>query len=333
MSADDFFQPLENTKPFVKAAFEGFAGSGKTRTAAELAIGLYKKIGSTKPIVAFDTEKAIHALKPKFDEAGITVKVKRSRTLADLKGTMAYVRDGYADIMIIDSITHVWEDVVQSYMRSKNRTFMQFDDWGIVKPLWKQEFSHPFVHDPCHAIMCGRAGFEYEEEVNERGKKQIVKAGIKMKAEGETAYEPDILVLMERCEDIIGKEKKIWREATIIKDRSDLIDGKTFKNPTFKAFEPSVLALLSGAYVRPTETDTAAMFEKPKPQAPPAQSNDERISKAVEAIKKVNSQSDLDTISKSLASSPEFIRKAKSVEDEFLMAQLRVSTANGGATQ
>ena len=38
--ADDFFSPLENTKPYFKAAFEGFAGSGKTYSAAQVAVVL-----------------------------------------------------------------------------------------------------------------------------------------------------------------------------------------------------------------------------------------------------------------------------------------------------
>ena len=52
---DTFFTPIGNTKPYFKAAFEGFAGSGKTYTAALVAIGLHKKIQSKKPVVIFDT--------------------------------------------------------------------------------------------------------------------------------------------------------------------------------------------------------------------------------------------------------------------------------------
>lgn len=259
--AEDFFHELNNSKPYLKVAFEGFAGSGKTFTMAALAIGLHQRIRSQKPIVAFDTEEALQALKPVFDAAGIRVLRKSSRSLADLIETMRRVREGAADILLIDSITHIWEDVLSTYQKKKNRTRLQFEDWSIIKPTWKREFSDPFVRDPYHCLMTGRAGFEYSDEKDEDGKRQIYKSGIKMKVEGETAYEPDMLVLMERFEQVIGHDKRVWREATIIKDRSTLIDGKTFQNPTFDAFAPAIDRLLQNPdYTPPKEQDASHLF-------------------------------------------------------------------------
>lgn len=261
---DNFFALLENTKPYFKAAFQGFAGSGKTYTAARLALGLHQKIQSTKPVVIFDTEKAAKFLLPMFTEAGVQVLVKESRSLADLRETMKRCREGFSDVLIIDSLTHVYEDFLAAYKKKVGRQYFQIQDWGMIKPTWKQEFSDPFVRDPYHAIFCGRAGYEYDQTVNEvTGKKEFVKSGIKMKVEGETAYEPDILVLMERFEEVLEKEKKVWREATIIKDRSTLIDGKTFLNPTFEHFSPAIDAIIANPSVRVTEAekDAATLFK------------------------------------------------------------------------
>lgn len=256
---------LQNTKPFFKAAFQGFAGSGKTHTAATVAIGLHKKIGSKKPVVIFDTERASKFLKPLFSEAGIEVLVREARSLADLQKTMDFMDQGGSDILLIDSLSHVWENVLASYMGRKNRSRLEFQDWGVIKPMWKKEFSDRFVNGEYHAIFTGRAGYEYANEVNdETGKREVYKSGIKMKVEGETAYEPDMLVNMERFEDILTDKKEVYREATIIKDRSRLLDGKTFKNPSFENFEPAIDALLDNpvprdAFTAP-EGDTAAMF-------------------------------------------------------------------------
>lgn len=258
---DTFFSDLANTKPYLKIAFEGFAGGGKTYTMAQLAAGLHKRIGSTKPIVVFDTEEAAKFLKRFFDEQGIRVLHKRSRTLADLIETMRRCREGASDILMIDSITHVWENFLQAYAQKLKRKEgrFQFQDWGVIKPTWKADFSDPFVRDPYHCLMTGRAGFEYETEIDEDGKKELFKSGIKMKVEGETAYEPDLLVLMSRHEDVIGREKRVWREATIVKDRSTLIDGKTFSNPSFADFEPAIDYILEhpapGAAVEKPATD------------------------------------------------------------------------------
>lgn len=240
-----FFTPLANTKPYFKAAFEGFAGSGKSYTLAQIAVGIWRHIGSTKPVIIFDTERASKFLRPIFDEAGIPALVRESRSLADLKEAMRIAREGLSDVFILDSVSHVWEDFVESYKRKANRSRIEFQDWGILKPTWKREFSDPLVNDPIHFLMTGRAGYEYENEVNkETGKREIFKSGIKMKVEGETAYEPDILVLMERFEEVLTDKKQVWREATVIKDRSALIDGKTFKNPTFSDFLPAIEAIL-----------------------------------------------------------------------------------------
>lgn len=43
-------KPAKNKMAYAKVGLYGTAGAGKTRTAAEIAIGLHKAIGSTKPI-------------------------------------------------------------------------------------------------------------------------------------------------------------------------------------------------------------------------------------------------------------------------------------------
>jgi len=260
---DNFFTDLANTAPYFKAAAEGAAGSGKTYTLALIAAGLYKHIGSAKPIVIYDTEKSAKFLKPFFAERKIPVLLKDSRTLSDLTATMDYCNEGNADILIIDSITHVWEGFLNSYQQQKGRKFLQFQDWGFLKPMWKREYSDRLVMGKYHILFTGREGYTYDYETDQDGKRELIKTGVKMKVEGDTAYEPDLLFRMERFEEILGDKKKVWREATIIKDRSTLIDGEVFKNPVYENFKPIIEFLLND--VRPeVETvsrDDADMFD------------------------------------------------------------------------
>lgn len=261
------FKKLENNRPFLKMAFEGFAGDGKTYTSIEVAIGIHKLIASKKPIALFDTEKALKALRWRFDEAGIEAVVNdENRSLAALSQAIKWCEEGNADILVIDSITHVWEEYLRAYMEEKKRNRLEFQDWGVIKPKWKQEFSTPFVMAKCHIIFTGRAGYEYETEVikeeGRRDRKEIHKSGIKMKAENETAFEPDLLVLMEKKQDIMTDKKRIWREATIIKDRTTRIDGKTFENPTFEDFYPAVKVLLDGVLRETHGVDIPDTFEE-----------------------------------------------------------------------
>jgi hypothetical protein len=252
---DSFFMDIGNTKPFFKAGFQGFAGSGKTFTSALLAIGLHQHIKSKKPIVFVDTEKAAKFLKPLFDKAGISVLLRETRSPADLKITMGKMSEGISDILMIDSISHIWENFLEAFKKRVNRKDIQFQDWGIIKPDWKKTFSDPFVNGKYHIFMCGRAGYEYESEINERGRREIHKSGVKMKVEGETAYEPDVLVNMERIQEMDGAHiKRVIRRANIIKDRSDQIDGKLFENPTYKDFLPAINVILKA----PVELETTA---------------------------------------------------------------------------
>lgn len=84
-----------------------------------------------------------------------------------------------------------------------------------------------------------------------------------MKMEGETAYEPDLLVLMERMEDVLDKHSKdVWRQATVLKDRSNVIDGKVFRNPTADNFMPAIEMCLTDpvSRARPIEGDAGILF-------------------------------------------------------------------------
>jgi hypothetical protein len=242
------FQPLENNRPFLKMAFEGFAGDGKTFTATMIAIGLHKLIRSEKPIALFDTEKAFKALKKDFEAAGIKAVVNdQNRSLAALSEAIRWCEEGGADILIIDSITHVWEEFTEAYKKQKNRKALEFQDWGVIKPRWKREFSTPFVNAQVHILFTGRAGYEYSDEKNEEtGRREIFKSGIKMKAEAETAFEPDLLVLMEKKQNLLADKKTIYREAIVLKDRTNQIDGMQYTNPTFEDFYPAIKVLLDG---------------------------------------------------------------------------------------
>lgn len=248
-----FFTPLENTMPYIKMAAEGSAGTGKTHTLALIAIGLHKRITSTKPIIIFDTEQSAKFLKQMFADAEIEVFVKPSKTLPDLAKTIEMCNDGAADILLIDSITHVWENFLSDYNNNGNRR-LQFQDWAKIKPTWKREFSQRFVDAQCHVLFTGREGYTYDYEMV-NGRRELIKTGVKMKAEGETAYEADVILRMERFEEILDRDnKKVWRECTIVKGRGDkLIDAKTFVNPTYADFAPFVEFVLTNP-VKKTET-------------------------------------------------------------------------------
>jgi hypothetical protein len=243
-------QPAESTSAFLKMGILGLSGAGKTKTAGKVAAGLVlhmRKLGidyAAKPVAMFDTETGSDWLIPDFQEAGVPFVVAKRKTFADLLTVMREAEQ-HASVLIIDSITHPWRELCASYMKKKQRSFLQIDDYGYLKGDhgWAQ-FTSLFVNSKLHIIMCGRAGDIFENYVDDNGKRQMEKIGTKMKTEGETAFEPSLLVLMEHVENT--RTHIVTHRATIQKDRSTTLDGQQIDNPDFKDFLPHINRLNLG---------------------------------------------------------------------------------------
>jgi hypothetical protein len=240
----------------LKAGLMGLAGSGKTFTASSIAIGLVgymrERGAQVKNQAAFiDTENGAAWVLPRFKEAGIELMVARTRSLADLREGIIWAVNN-ADVLIIDSITHFWTLYCDEYAVKKNRRRgLEFSDWNAVKREWRENFTDHYLNSPLHIVMCGRQGYEYDMQVNDAGKKELVKTGVKMKAEGETGFEPSLLVQMEQDQNLKdGSVSSIERVAYVLKDRSTKLDGMTLRDPTFKDFLPHIATLdIGGAGV------------------------------------------------------------------------------------
>lgn len=247
MNLNDFASELVAGKKFVKAAFSGFAGGGKSRTASEFVIGAYHALGCTKPAMIIDNENGSRFLVPLFRNAGIKALLKQTTSLEDVLAAIDFLNKGEIDFLFADSLTKVWYRYIRDYLAKNRKVFMGLDDWGKVLPKWQESFSDVFVAAQGSIVFTGRGGFEYtkeddeyDEETGRKKKGGYVKSGVKMKMAGETPFEPDLNVWMEREEEITSSGIRVWREALIMKDRSGLIDGKTFVNPTFADFQPFI---------------------------------------------------------------------------------------------
>lgn len=230
-----------NNQAFAKAGLYGSAGSGKTRTATEIAIGLHNAIKSKKPIAAFDTEPAFSWVLPIFEANGIELLVQDdSRALADLMKFMDEA-EKVADIVIIDSITHVWRDAQESYLKRLNEKrkeqrklplfALEFQHWRPIKDQWAK-FTDRFISSKLHVIVCGRAGsvYEYQDKDDGTGKKELISVGTKMATEKELGHEPSLLIEM-----VARREAgKIVNVALIEKDRSGLLNGQEIPFPNYE---------------------------------------------------------------------------------------------------
>jgi hypothetical protein len=257
-------KPLNNTRPFIKFGIEGFEGSGKTYLLALLGIWLHKRIESKKPILIFDTERAFSRIKHLFEDAGIDVLIEEDEDSVTAWGS--YVdqaeNDGIADIILTDSLSHIWGNLVKNYLKQKKKTSLEMIDWTVLKPMWKEQFARRLVKANVHILCAGRAGYEYSDERDERGKWQAHKTGVKMAAENQTAFEFDILCLAERIDKTLDKKsKKTIRRIHVLKDRTTKIDGMSFDNATAEDFAPAFDKMLDGTVTKSEGPKIADNFE------------------------------------------------------------------------
>jgi hypothetical protein len=231
----------KNTTAYAKIGLMGFPGSGKTFTASAIARGLAKQSKSNQ-VAFFDTEKGSDFEVSRMKDAGFELLVHKGRAFKDLIAVMNEVEKASVPVLIIDSISHVWRDLTDSYARKANKKSLTMYDWGILKTQWK-EYTDLFLNSKMHILMCGRSGYTYDQGVNEdTGKKEIIKTGTKMRVEGETGYEPDLLIEMET----LTIDDKFINRAWILKDRSDTMNGKYYDFPNFKTFKTFFAALNIG---------------------------------------------------------------------------------------
>lgn len=228
----------ENKQAFAKVGLYGDAGSGKTFTSALLAIGLHQFGKMTKPVGMFDTEPAASFIIPYFEKAGIEFLVyDESRALKDLMAFMDEAEET-CSIVIVDSITHVWRDTQESYLKRINATradqgkrplsSLEFQHWRPIKSAWAN-FTDRYLSSKVHCIVCGRAGSVYEYQENSNGKKELITVGTKMATEKEMGYEPSLLI--EMIKHFEGG--KMINQAFVEKDRANLLNGKIINMPTF----------------------------------------------------------------------------------------------------
>lgn len=243
-----------NKMAYAKIGIYGTSGSGKSRTAAEIAIGLHQYAKCTKPVAMFDTEPGASFLIPLFDKAGIDFMVyDESRAFSDL---MAWMDEATKEcsILIVDSITHVWRDLQESFLARINEqrynkrklTSLEFQHWGPIKREWGN-FTNDFLASKVHMIVCGRAGgvYEYQEKDDGSGKKELITVGTKMATEKEMGYEPSLLIEMEIRHD----QGEIINTAIIQKDRADRLNGAEIAKPNFEKLQAHFEALcLGGAH-------------------------------------------------------------------------------------
>ncbi len=214
-----------------KMAWFGPQGSGKTMSATQVALGLSLHFHQGAPVAFFDTEKGSDFAKALFDTEGVKMLRVKSRAFADLLTAVKEAEQAGCCALIVDSMSHVWNELMDSFCRKKKIQRPEFHHWREIKGSWR-DWTDAMLNSNVHMLICGRSGKEYEyQDTDDNGKqkKELITTGTKFKAEGEFGYEPDVLVEMwlDR-KDAKRKGSHLVHKGLVLKDRTWAINGQEF---------------------------------------------------------------------------------------------------------
>lgn len=241
-----FFKEVSNEQARAKVGAFGSQGSGKTTTLALLAIAVSKTFHAGAPVAMQDTEGGSDFLKPIFDAEGIKLYVRKSGAFSDMVPGLLEAEKMGCCSYIMDSVTHTWRELQDTYcaqmcLRYKCEEYdIQFQDWRELKAQWGT-WTYAFMNSPLHCFVAGRAGYEYDYQVNAKGKRELVKGDSKMKAEGEFGYEPSLLIEMEAVRKKTNNRHRggsILHAAYVLKDRNRTLNGSVFEFQDINAYKP-----------------------------------------------------------------------------------------------
>jgi hypothetical protein len=236
------FQRPQQLKAALKLGLYGPAGSGKTFTALLVAEGLARHTG--KRVAYCDTEhgsvfysqqvpqRAVHPDAFDFD-------VLYTKSITEVLAAVKGLDQGAYGVLVIDSISHLWDACRNAYTgRLTKAGTIPLHSWAAIKKPYRQ-LMHLLLSSPAHVLICGRQGIDYGEDVATGELKNL---GYKMRAEGETPYEPDVLCRLESHRP--GKNKTAIPVAHVEKDRTGVLSGLVIPWPSFANVAKPLLGLL-----------------------------------------------------------------------------------------
>lgn len=193
----------------LKIGLEGPAGSGKTEGALALALGITN--GGRVALVDTENESAsYYADRYEFDS--LTVE---DASIASIGNIITAAVDAGYDALVIDSLSHFWLAILaaKDQYQLDNPKANNWTAWGLPQfgPRWDKLMRH-ILNAPIHIIATMRSK-QSHEQVEENGKKKVVKLGMQAQVREGSDYEFGLVFAVNMA-----------HRAEATKDRTHLFD-------------------------------------------------------------------------------------------------------------
>lgn len=136
--ANGLLNPASNEQAAAKVGIFGSTGSSKTTTGGLVTIGLSLTHCEGRPIAMMDTECASDFLLPIFCAEGVPLLTLKSKAFTDMLSALAEAERMRCATLIIDSVTHPWAELIDSYCRRKGISKPEFQHWKEIKQPWSE---------------------------------------------------------------------------------------------------------------------------------------------------------------------------------------------------
>jgi len=233
----------------LKVGVYGPTGSGKTMTTLLCLEGLAKLTG--KRFAFVDTERGTDFYcKPVAERLvhpdAFDFDALYTRSIFDVRDAVVGLDPAVYCGVAVDSITHLWESAKAAYEGQMTKIgTVPLRAWGGIKKPYK-ELVALLMSSPLHVFFCGRQGALWKTD---EASGELEQVGLKMKAEGETPYEPHILFRLDPLRN--PADGSVTLTCFAEKDRTGKLAGKRFRldaepGCTFDALVRPLLPLLGG---------------------------------------------------------------------------------------
>mgnify|MGYP000921059867 CR=1 FL=1 len=178
------FQKATRKRVKLKVLIDGPSGSGKTIGALHLARGIVGQAGRVAVIDSERDRSEYYADKYDFDK--LSLQSLRPQDYID--GIEAAIKAGY-DFVIVDSLSHAWLNVLErkeAYDKA-NKNTNQWTNWRTFTEEWDKLIRH-ILAAPIHIIATARSK-QAHEQVEDGGKKKVIKLGLAPQLREGTEYE------------------------------------------------------------------------------------------------------------------------------------------------